>query len=86
MSVMTVDDLLTQIADLTSDEQRRVRDELNRTLGQPTSDDVVDDALVSAGLLINHDRPPPADGDAQEFVPVHIVGKPLSESIIEDRR
>ncbi len=86
MSVMAVDDVLTPIADLTADEQRRVRDELNNTLGQPTSDDVVDDALVSAGLLISHGRPPSTPGVTQEFVPVQVVGKPLSESIIEDRR
>lgn len=86
-----IEQLLSQICSLTADEQRRFRQILDQELpdapipAQPTEDDFKR-RLLELGLLKDV-KPPVRDlGPYQHREPFKIQGKPLSETIIEERR
>lgn len=86
-----IEQLLSQVRSLTVDEQRRLRQILDQevadapTPAQPTEDDFKR-RLLDLGLL-KEVKPPVRDlGPYQHREPFKIQGKPLSETIIEERR
>jgi hypothetical protein len=88
MAHSTLDKILTEAQTLPPDEQRQLRDKLNEWLGitqAPLSEAEFEQHLVKRGIL--SEVPPPL-GDLLPYIrrqPVQIKGKPLSETIIEDR-
>lgn len=81
MATSTFERLAEEIKTLTPDEQVRLRDLLNRALH-----DELDRRLLAEGVI---SRIPPPITDFtpyQNWKPVEIQGKPLSETIIEGRR
>ena len=84
---MTATDILTAFHQLPALEQQNLLAQLNRQLARPTEEDrieaEVDRLLIESGMM---KAVPPAWDDDEDFEPVEIIGPPLSETIIEERR
>lgn len=92
MASAILEKVLEQVKALTPDEQREVREAIDKLLAQPpsqkpmTKEDELDQELLKEGLL---SRIPPPITDLTPYrnrKPVQVKGKPVSETIIEERR
>lgn len=86
---MNLDRLLQEVKSLTPDEQRCLRDMVDELLAitapQMTGDEF-EEHLLRKGII---SRIPPRIRDAGFYAnrrPVEVKGKPVSETIIEERR
>lgn len=81
--------ILEQVKALSTDEQRQLRTLLDTLLAPPSApptEDEFERALVAAGLL---SVPKLQDLDVEQYrqyQPVAVQGKPVSETLIEERR
>lgn len=85
-----VERVLDQIRSLTIEEQQQVRAALNspETVKSPMTEDEFEQHLLANGV-ITEIPPPPTEADIEAFrnyKPITVEGKPVSETIIEDRR
>ena len=88
--------LIEQIKALPQEEQEQVREALTcvapppATVGKALTEEEVNRRLVEAGIIRERTSPIREPKEAQEafekYHPVPIRGKPLSETIIEERR
>jgi len=86
MTTVTLGDLLKEVTSLTPEERRQLRDAIDVSLSDSTVEDEVERALLDVGLL-GELRPAPDRSSAyRECEPIVIQGRPMSETIIEDRR
>jgi hypothetical protein len=80
--------MLDEVKRLTPDEQRQLREAIDRLLSvasMPTEEEF-ERELFESGFLESI-QPPPVDvHDFQDENPIDIQGKPLSETIVEERR
>jgi hypothetical protein len=89
MASANFDELLEQVKALSVDEQWRLRTLLDALLtspGTPPTEEEFERALVAAGLL---SVPKPQDLNVEQYrqyKPVAVQGKPVSETLIEERR
>jgi hypothetical protein len=87
MAKATLDVVLEEVKALTPDEQRWLRKVLDEVLAEQeeaTKLDVFHQALLAAGL-VKTIRTPRATATADRKL-IQVRGKPLSETIIEERR
>lgn len=84
---MSTQELLAEIRKLPLDEQRRLLEELIRSVseGQPSPEIRLQHALYEAGL-IGEIKPSRPALTPRNFTPIDVKGKPVSETIIEERR
>jgi hypothetical protein len=84
---MSTQELLEEIRKLPLDEQRRLLEELIRGVGedQPSTEIKLQHALYEAGL-IGEIKPSRLALTPRNFTPIDVTGKPVSETIIEERR
>jgi hypothetical protein len=81
--------MLNELRRLTLEEQRALREAIDRSLSTPPSpptEEQFERELFESGFL---ERIPPPPSDAHDFEdekPINIQGKPLSETVIEERR
>ena len=87
---MTQTEIINEIYRLPIAEQKALRESLlkysesNGQTKSQTSQDEFDRALFDEGFLVNL---PVENGDIEnDFEPVEFTGKPISETIIEERR
>lgn len=85
-----VERVLDQIRTLTEEEQQQVRVALNsRDTTKPVmTEDEFEQHLLASGV-ITEIPPPPTKADIEAFrnyKPITVEGKPVSETIIEERR
>ena len=88
MSV-ALDQLIEQVKALPPIERQKVRQALAESeneVAQPTPNEEFQKRLVQCGLLSAPKKPARNQAAFDRFVPVAIQGKPLSETIIEERR
>ena len=87
---MSAQELLTEIQKLPPAEQQRLLDALKRDVKmkseqRPITEDEVEQILLAKGII--SEIPPRVPDDEEEtFEPIEVPGKPLSETIIEERR
>ncbi len=82
---MTPQEILTEIYKLPSIKRKEVLDSLSEELSKAEAEDLrLQEALFADGLL--REIKPPRRRKLGDFKPVKIKGKPLSETIIEERR
>lgn len=90
---MSTQELLAEIQKLAPEEQRRLLEVLKRDRVEsskpehrPITEDEVEQILLAKGII--SEIPPLADYSAEDedFEPIEVPGKPLSETIIEERR
>lgn len=85
-----VNGLLEEAKNLTLDERRQLRSMLDDPMAEPalSKEEHLARVLLERGI-ISRIRPKPSEADIARFEawkPVPIKGKPLSETIIEERR
>lgn len=84
-----VERVLDQIRSLTVEEQQQVRAALNSRDTKPLmTEDEFEQHLLATGV-ITEIPPPPTEADIEAFrnyKPITVEGKPVSETIIEERR
>jgi hypothetical protein len=87
-----IEQLVSQVRSLSPDEQRRIRQVLDEQLitSPPTQHQATEEdfkrRLLEVGLL-KEIKPPVTDlGPYKNRQPFKIEGKPLSETIVEERR
>ncbi|PYS36630.1 MAG: hypothetical protein DMF75_00340 [Acidobacteria bacterium] len=87
---MSAQELLTEIQKLPPAEQQCLLEALKRDVKmkserRPITEDEVEEILLANGII--SEIPPRVPDDEEEtFEPIEVPGKPLSESIIEERR
>jgi len=90
---MSAQELLAEIHKLPPEEQRRLLEVLKRDGAgstkpqhQPITEDEVEQILLAKGII--SEIPPLSDysDEDEDFEPIEVSGKPLSETIIEERR
>ena len=87
---MSPQELLTEIQKLPPAEQQRLLEALQRDVKmqfdrRPITEDEVEEILLAKGII--SEIPPRVPDDEEEtFEPIEVPGKPLSETIIEERR
>ena len=86
MTTVTLGHLLEEVAALTPEERRQLRDAIDVSLGESTLEADVERALLDAGLLGELGPTPDRSSAYRECEPIVIRGRPVSETIIEDRR
>ena len=87
MSDMTLEKILKAVQTLTPDEQRQLRAQLDDRLGQPQAVDKTQafhQSLLSSGMVTTI-KARPCD-PARKRRLIEVKGKPLSETIVEERR
>jgi hypothetical protein len=79
---------LEEVKALTPEEQRQLREMLDSVVAVPeplSAEDELERRLLEVGLL--SEIPPGGDLESyRRYTPVEIKGKPVSETIIEERR
>ena len=85
-----VERVLEQIRALTAEEQKEIRAALNpsATTRPPMTEDEFQQHLLDAGV-ISELKPPMSEQELARFrayKPIEVTGKPVSETLIEDRR
>lgn len=89
MAKATLDKVLRELKDLTREEQQQVHTVLDRMLTSVPAtpdEDEFEQQLLREGLL--WEIPPPIIDFAPylNYTPVEVKGKPISETLIEERR
>jgi len=90
MSSVTLEKIIKEAQALTPDERQQLLERLSVLPQMPPTDDDLEDAfereLVAEGIL-SEVKPLATDSsDYYSYKPITVKGKPLSETIIEDRR
>ena len=86
MGTRSLEQVLAEAKMLSQEEQQQLRDTLDRWLHRDRPEDRLEDVLAEAGLLRAR-RPQGGDTSPRlAFTPVAVRGKPVSETLIEERR
>ena len=89
---MTVEQIIEEIKTLSPKEQERLRDRLAEeaspggALEQDSGEEEFKRRLLAAGLIKEIKRPACDQAGFDRYQPIRIRGKPISETIIEERR
>jgi hypothetical protein len=85
----TLDKIKEEVKTLGADELREVRELVDSLLVEPPQPKMTEEQFaqyLAAKGVISLPDPSAVDDDDEEWEPIEIGGKPLSEMIIEDRR
>ena len=85
---MTLEAVMEEVKSWTLDEQRQLRAQLDAILAasEAEREERFKQVLLQAGLIAEM-KPHDVDVKAfHDYIPIQIKGKPLSETIIEERR
>jgi NRPS condensation-like uncharacterized protein len=83
---MSVIEVIKEVKTLSRAEKRRVWQELNEIVSEDPIELRLQRALSAEGLLTEIKMPFISRPEQKEVPPIKIKGKPLSETIIEERR
>jgi hypothetical protein len=83
---MSVIEVIKEVKTLSSAEKRRVWQELNEIVSEEPIELRLQRALSAEGLLSEIKMPFVSRPQQEEAPPIEIKGKPLSATIIEERR
>jgi hypothetical protein len=82
MTKELLEKVVDEIKSLTAEEQIQVRDLLNELL---LSREAIQEDMLKEGL-VSDIKPPRSSLPERNFKPIEVKGKPVSETIIEERR
>lgn len=93
MSSASVEKIIEEVKSLTADEQRKVKELIDSLLVTPAEtlerlspEDLVEQRLLERGVISEIPKRLPDPEQYRDFKPVEVKGKPVSETIIEERR
>lgn len=86
MAKEVLEKVVDEVKTLTPEEQVQVRDLINQLLLSPEEiDRLIQEDMLKEGL-VNEIKPPRSSLPERTFKPIEVKGKPVSETIIEERR
>ncbi|MEW6733898.1 MAG: hypothetical protein AB1489_21405 [Acidobacteriota bacterium] len=86
MAKEVLEKVVDEIKTLTPAEQIQVRDLINELLLSPEAiDRLIQEDMLKEGL-VSEIKPPRSSLPERNFKPIEVKGKPVSETIIEERR
>ena len=86
MTKELLEKVVDEIKSLTAEEQIQVRDLLNELLLSPEAiDRLIQEDMLKEGL-VSDIKPPRSSLPERNFKPIEVKGKPVSDTIIEERR
>ncbi len=86
MPTATIDQVIAEAKALPLDKQKQLRDTLNSWLAQPQMTEAeFEQKLLRQGFMSNVPPPIVDFSNYRNRQPIQVAGKPLSETIIEDR-
>ena len=83
---MSVTEVVNEVNSLTQEEKLRIWQQLNEMINDEPIELRLQRALLSEGLLNELRSPFVRQTDEEEIPPIKVSGKPVSETIIEERR
>jgi hypothetical protein len=89
---MNTQELIAEIQKLPLEEQKKLLEVLSRRISQkpeshqPISEDELDRLLLEKGIIGSIPDAANYTDEDEDFDPIEVAGKPLSETIIEERR
>lgn len=89
---MRPQELLMEIQKLPLRERRELLEALSRSISEhlesskPISEDEAEHLLLEQGVIGNVPDPTSYTDEDEAFEPIEVTGKPISETIIEERR
>ena len=92
MSSANLERLIEEVKGLPPDDLRRVRALIDSLLQAPSVEsgvsleDQLDQLLLEAGVIREIPKRLPRPEHLKDFKPIEVKGKPISETIIEERR
>ena len=88
--MMTTQEIIKTVKSLPLDEQEKVFDALQGSLRRETkttiSEDEVERILFERGIIGNIPNRADYTDEDDDFEPIEVSGKPVSETIVEERR
>jgi hypothetical protein len=92
MSSANLEKVMEEIKALSPDDLRRIKSLIDSLLQAPGAksakslEDQLDQRLLEAGVISEIPKRAPRPEHLKDFKPVEVKGKPISETIIEERR
>lgn len=88
MAEATLERVVEEVKSLTPDEQQQLRSLLDAWLAEPTDDVEAKEQLLTQRLLEKGiiSKLPTGERSQQQFKPIKVLGRPVSETLLEDRR
>jgi hypothetical protein len=89
MSNANLERVLEEVKALTPDEQRQVKNLIDSLLNDSSSispEDLLEQRLLEAGVISEIPKRIADSSFDDDFEPIEVKGKPMSETIIEERR
>ncbi len=93
MSSISLDKVIEEVKSLSHNEQRQVRELLDSILENPietraalSPEDLLEQRLLERGVISEIPKRNFDPDKYKEFEPIDVKGKPVSETIIEERR
>jgi hypothetical protein len=93
MSSVSLEKIIEEVRALTPDEQRKVKELIDSLLVSPletplplSPEDLVERRLLERGVISEIPKRLPDPDQYRDFKPVEVKGKPVSETIVEERR
>jgi hypothetical protein len=99
MSSANLEKVIEEVKALAPDEQRKVKDliesllrdsgksaDSNAQTTKPAPEELFEQKLLEAGIISEIPKRLPTPESLRDFKPVAVKGKPVSETIIEERR
>jgi hypothetical protein len=89
MSSANLEKVIEEVKALTPGEMRQVRELIDSLLEQPAAaspEELLAQRLLAAGIISELPKRLPPPEHLKDFKPVEVKGKPVSETIIEERR
>jgi hypothetical protein len=92
MSSANLEKVMQEVKALSPDELRQVKALIDSLLQAPSAEsempleDQLDQLLLEAGVISEIPKRLPRPAHLRDFKPIEVKGKPISETIIEERR
>jgi len=89
MSVALLEKVIEQVKSLAPEEQMKVRELLDAILPPkktPPTREEYEQYLLAKGVISHIPTRQPPSPERKAFKPIKVTGKPISETIIEERR
>jgi hypothetical protein len=86
MQNITLDRVIEEVKALPQDEIKQLRNVLDELLESKSKEEEVERLLLEAGLIGEIKKPKRSVGASRKYKPIKVKGRPISETLIEERR
>ena len=86
MQTLTLDKVIEDVKTLPQEEIKQLRSVLDDLLERKSKEEEVERLLLEAGLISEIKKPKRSVEAFRKYKPIKVKGKPVSETLIEERR